>query len=238
MPHYESTDRSRGGGLPADAAEWSRTKAHPNTPVQAILKHSRATVDPQSITLELDGKLEVPNITANADETRVFFPAVTLFASGSQHEAVLRFSDLADPPEAYETTWSFTVETFTDQDLFPVIPAALGQALDSLSDPTRGFAVRIGAPSFEGDASVGALEDVETVWDEEFENVADTKDYNPAGYFIESGALNYQTDGAARGNKTGEQRFPGIESSESPGVAFAFESRSLWFSGLGSTRST
>lgn len=204
-------------------------QAHPNTPVQAILKHTRATVEPESVTLNVDGNPVTPNITASLEETRIFFPAETLYASGSTHEAVLQFSDLADPPTDYETTWSFTVETYTDQSLFPVIPAALAQPLESLANPTRGFAVRIGAPTFDGEVVVGALEDVETLWDEDFENVADTQDYNPAGYFIESGSLNYQTDGAARGNKTGEQFFPGIESSEVPGVSFAMESHSLWF---------
>jgi hypothetical protein len=206
-----------------------QAKAHPNTPVQAILKHTRATVDPESVSLTVDGNTVVPNITASPEETRIFFPAEALFASGSTHEAVLQFSDLADPPTDYETAWSFTVENYTDQELFPVIPAALAQPLENLSDPTRGFAVRIGAPTFDGEVTVGALEDVETLWNEDFENVADSTDYNPAGYFIESGSLNYQTDGAARGNKTGEQFFPGIESSEVPGVAFAMESHSLWY---------
>lgn len=206
-----------------------QAKAHPNTPVQAILKHTRANVDHESITLTVDGNPVTHNITASADETRIFFPAETLYASGSTHQAMLHFSDLADPPEDYETTWSFTVETFTDQALFPVIPAGFAQPLEDLSDHTRGFAVRLGAPTFEGDVTVSALEDVETLWDEDFENVVDTKDYNPAGYFIESGSLNYQTDGLPRGNKTGEQHFPGIESNEMPGVAFAMESRSLWY---------
>ena len=81
----------------------------------------------------------VSNITASPEETRIFFPAEALFASGSTHEAVLQFSDLADPPTDYETAWSFTVETYTDQELFPVIPAALAQPLENLSDPTRGL---------------------------------------------------------------------------------------------------
>ncbi len=204
-------------------------KAHPNTPVQAILKHTRETVDPESISLTVDGKVVEASLTANAEETRVFYPAEELFDSGSQHEAVLQFRDLADPPIDYETRWSFTVESFTDQALFPVIPADLGQPLDSLTDRQRGFAVRIGAPELDGDVAVGSLDDVENLWDEDFENEADTQGYNPAGYFIESGTLNYQTDGVARGNKSGEQRFPGIESGESPGIAFALESRSLWF---------
>ena len=203
--------------------------AHPNTPVQAILKHTRALVDPDSITLLVDGEKVIPTVTATAEETRVFFPAEALFASGSKHEVVLRFRDQADPAGDYETSWSFTVEVYEDQELFPVIPAALGQALSDLTERNRGFALRIGAPSFEGDVSVATLEDVATLWDEEFENIADTQDYNPAGYFIESGTLNYQTDGAARGNKSGEQLFPGIQSGEDPGVGFAFESRSLWF---------
>ena len=33
-----------------------QAKAHPNTPVQAILKHTRATVDPESVSLTVDGE--------------------------------------------------------------------------------------------------------------------------------------------------------------------------------------
>ncbi len=205
-------------------------QAHPNTPVQAILKHTRATVDAESILLEVDGEVVVPNVTATLEETRISFPAEELFASGSRHEAILRFSDLAEVPGDYEHAWSFTVASYTDAELYPVIPAGLRYPLENLgNNRMRGFAVRIGAPEFGSELTVGAAEDVETLWDEDFENVADTQDYNPAGYFLESGPLNYQTDGEARGNKTGEQRFPGIESSEAPGVAFGLEARALWY---------
>ncbi len=202
--------------------------AHPNTLVQAILKHTRATVDPESIVMTVDGERVDPNLTASAEETRVSYPAGTQYASGSMHEVALTFSDLADAPESYSTHWTFTVESYTDQALFPSIPAGLAQPLDSLTDRTRGFALRIGAPAIDSDVVVGTIDDVATLWDEDFENVAVTSDYNPAGYFIEGGTLNYQTDGEARGNKAGEQQFPGIESSAIPGVGFALESHSLW----------
>jgi hypothetical protein len=203
--------------------------AHPNTPVQAILKHTRATVDPDSITLTVDGAAVTTNITASPEETRAFFPAETLYASGSTHDAVIRFRDLAEPPAEYEQAWSFTVEAYTDKDLFPVIGADLGQPLDILTERQAGFAVRLGSPDENAEVAVDSLESAESVWDSDFENLADTSDYNPSGYYIESGTLNYQTDGAARGNKAGEQFFPGVANGEAPAAVFAFEGRALWF---------
>ncbi|MEM7385106.1 MAG: hypothetical protein AAF514_09190, partial [Verrucomicrobiota bacterium] len=170
-------EQSSGSGQPvAPAVEVFRLtplnatdKAHPNTPVQAILKHSRASVDPESITLLLDGEEVEPNVTANNDETRVFFNSTELFAAGSQHEATIRFSDQADPPVEYEQTWSFTVEDYTDTDLYPVIGTALRQNPEKLTERVRGFAVRIGAPSPDDDVFLSTVEEAEAISEEAFE---------------------------------------------------------------------
>ena len=66
-------------------------------------------------------------------------------------------------------------------------------------------------------------EDVEAIWNETFVNLADLRDANSLGYFIETGTINYQTDLEPRGNKAGETSFPGIQSSFEPGVPFGLE---------------
>ena len=197
--------------------------AHPNSPVQVVLKHSGEKADPDSITLTVDGNVVTPTITANENETRVFFSQDTLFASNSTHSATIAFDDMAEAPASYEKSWSFTVEDYSDKNAYPTIPATAKLPDGSLTKRRSGFAMRLAAPDIESEVTVSSVEEAEEVWEKEYENLADTSEYNPSGYFIEGSALNHQTDGMPRGNKAGEQRFPGIESSEVPGSGFAVE---------------
>ena len=194
---------------------------HPNAPVEIILEHRSAVVDPATILLSLNEVNVVPEVIVSEDETIIRFIPSTMLAANSTTNVALRFSDNSEPATDYVREWSFKVTNYIDQNLYATIPSSWAMPIDGARQ--RGIAMRVAAPSLDDDVFLETPEDVEAIWNETFVNLADLKDANSLGYFIETGTINYQTDLEPRGNKAGETNFPGIQSSFEPGVPFGLE---------------
>jgi hypothetical protein len=194
---------------------------HPNAPVEIVLEHRSAVVDPATILLSLNEVNVVPEVIVSEDETVIRFIPSTMLTANSTTNVALKFSDNSEPATDYVHEWSFKVTNYIDQNLYATIPASWAMPIDGARQ--RGIAMRVAAPSLDDDVFLETPEDVEAIWNETFVNLADLKDANSLGYFIETGTINYQTDLEPRGNKAGETTFPGIQSSFEPGVPFGLE---------------
>lgn len=194
---------------------------HPNAPVEIVLEHRSAVVDPATILLSLNEVNVVPEVIVSEDETVIRFIPSTMLTANSTTNVALEFSDNSEPATDYVHEWSFKVTNYIDQNLYATIPASWAMPIDGARQ--RGIAMRVAAPSLDDDVFLETPEDVEAIWNETFVNLADLKDANSLGYFIETGTINYQTDLEPRGNKAGETTFPGIQSSFEPGVPFGLE---------------
>ena len=194
---------------------------HPNAPVEIVLEHRSAVVDPATILLSLNEVNVVPEVIVSEDETVIRFIPSTMLTANSTTNVALEFSDNSEPATDYVHEWSFKVTNYIDQNLYATIPASWAMPIDGARQ--RGIAMRVAAPSLDDDVFLETPEDVEAIWNETFVNLADLKDANSLGYFIETGTINYQTDLEPRGNKAGETNFPGIQSSFEPGVPFGLE---------------
>lgn len=198
---------------------------HPNAPIEVVLEHRTAAVDPATIVLTLNGLTVAAEVTAGEDETKVRFVPDTMPAAGAKVTAKLTFTDASGDPQSYSREWDFTILDYADTEYYSAIPSS--QALPLGASTQRGFAIRVAAPSFDDDVFIEVPDDVDALWDEEFDNQADLTAANSLGFFIETGTINYQTDQEPRGNKAGETPFPGIEDSGSPGVPFGMEVNAL-----------
>ncbi|MEZ5328824.1 MAG: hypothetical protein R3F19_27580 [Verrucomicrobiales bacterium] len=198
---------------------------HPNAPIEVVLEHRTAAVDPATIVLTFNGLIVTPEITTGENDTSIRFVPETMPAAGAKVTAKLTFADASESPQTYSQEWSFTILDYTDATYYAAIPAAL--ALPVGSSNQRGFAIRVAAPSFDDGLIIEIPDDVDALWSEDFDNQADLTATNSLGFFIESGTINYQTDLEPRGNKAGETAFPGIENSGSPGVPFGMEVNAL-----------
>ena len=194
---------------------------HPNAPVEITLEHRSAAVDPSTILLSLNEVNVAPEIIISGDETIIRFTPPTMPTSNSTTNVALKFSDNSEPAIDYVREWSFQVTDYIDQNLYATIPTSWAMPIGGARQ--RGMAVRVAAPSLDDNVFLETPEDVEAIWAETFENLADLTEANTLGYFIETGTINYQTDLEPRGNKAGESNFPGIQSSFEPGVPFGLE---------------
>lgn len=198
---------------------------HPNAPIEVVLEHRTAAVDPATIVLTVNGLQVTPEVTTGENETSIRFVPGTMPAAGAKVTAKLTFDDASESVQTYSQEWSFTILDYTDASYYAEIPGAL--ALPAGTSTQRGFAIRVAAPSFDDEFFIGTPDDVDALWSEDFDNQADLTTANSLGFFIESGTINYQTDLEPRGNKAGETAFPGIENSGAPGVPFGMEVNTL-----------
>ncbi|MGK0188799.1 MAG: hypothetical protein ACI9R3_004613 [Verrucomicrobiales bacterium] len=198
---------------------------HPNAPIEIVLEHDTSTVDPATVVLTVNGAIVVPEVTTGEDTTTIRFVPAAILAAKSTVTVSLTFSDASEAAKVYSRDWSYKVIDYTDTALYAAIPAAM--ALPVSTSGQRGFAIRVAAPSFDDGFFVETPDDVDALWDETFDNLANLTTANDLGFLIESGTINYQIDLEPRGNKAGETAFPGIDSSGEPGVPFGMEVNAL-----------
>lgn len=212
---------------PSDSAQ----NTHPNTPVGAIIRHRSQAVNPDSVVLKVDGISVNPVITLKPDQTVVTFSSAGMMESSSSHTAALTFEDDGNPVESFERTWTFQTIDYSDDLLYPSIPASSSVPSDfiDLKNGERGIAIRVAAPDPGSGIAVSSIDEAMAIWDLEFTDTTDTSQFNSLGFRIERETINYQTNGEPRGNKANERLFPGIELGNELQVGFALEATGLLY---------
>lgn len=108
-----------------------------DAPLHAEIKDYNTQVDPNSVTLALDGN-SITNFTLAqaAGVTTINWTPTSLYAPSSYHTAELTYADNGTPPKTNTWTWNFRVGTYT------TLPTNL-VAASSLVSTNPGFALRI-----------------------------------------------------------------------------------------------
>ncbi|MCI0539138.1 MAG: hypothetical protein L0Z50_28350, partial [Verrucomicrobiales bacterium] len=77
-----------------------------------ITDGAQTVLEPNSITLTLDGSAITPQVSKTADVTKIDYTAPALLAPASAHTAELKFADRGTPPGNFSETLNFTVESY------------------------------------------------------------------------------------------------------------------------------
>ena len=102
----------------------------------AVTDGSQTALKPDSLALTLDGEAVTPqSVTKSGLTTTIAYRVAYPLASGSQHTAVLDFTDAAAPPTASSFTLDFTVQTY------PTIPVTM--SLPSADTSKPGFKAKV-----------------------------------------------------------------------------------------------
>lgn len=97
--------------------------APPATPVSATVLFGTYGIDPQNVTLNLDGTEVTPSFTVTPNSITVSYQPPAPFPPGSAHTVLLSVVDANATP--YATYWSFTV------DAYPSLPVVLDGPIDA-----------------------------------------------------------------------------------------------------------
>ena len=198
-------------------------QAHPNAPVRVVLQSETAGVNPDTVNLRLNGVTVPAQVVVEGDLTTLIHQPAAMFGSGSSHSVALSFQDDAAEPRSYSRDWSFSVLDYSGA---VTLPASLAIPFDPAIHRARGFALEVFAVDPEV-FTILNLDGAEVLLESNLENLADPAIFNSLGYFIETTDINYQVDGAIRGARAEDRRFPGISGSDGPDSQFALRAWTL-----------
>ncbi|MCX6926902.1 MAG: hypothetical protein NT154_27400, partial [Verrucomicrobia bacterium] len=198
----------------------SHADVSPSTPLIFTIANGDFGLASNSVHLVVDGVAVTPTIALGTNQNVVSYSFPALLASASSHTTLLTFTDNSPTATPYSQAWDFTV---LDYSTFPVYPASLAVPFDAKQYTLRGFAMTNAAPDPNDGIPLQTIDDAQAVWSMAFNNLVDPTNFNTLGYHIESDTINYQVDGVPKGNKAGDRKFPGIESSTAPGNNFALQ---------------